>query len=273
MAKRQEAHALVALILREGRLVRVDSDQNVPVRDHRALGLAGGAGGVHQDGQLVGLARGDALLPQPGVACVVVAAQAPQRVEAHDAGVAQVAQAFHVEHDDSLQPRQPLQHLEHLVELLFVFDEHVTRAGVFEQIRDLCRCVGWIDAVGHPACAEHAEVGVQPLAVGVGLDRGHLARLEAERDEPHSHLAHDAARARPSPCFARRLDPSGAVPPASLAARRGARTSARRCRTARRACSSLGQLLSPGCQSWMDRINRPRQIGCQASEAWWRTGA
>ncbi len=167
------------------------------MRDHRALGLAGGARGVDQDREVLGLARGQALLPDALVLLVVVGTQRAQRLERHHLGVVEVAQAVHVEDDDLAQLRQALAHFQDLVELLLVLHEHDHRSRIGEQVLGLRRRVGRIDAVGDAGGAENAEVGVHPLAVGVGLDRGHLARLKAQRHEPHADFARHLAQLGP----------------------------------------------------------------------------
>jgi len=176
------------------------------VRDHGALRFPGRARGIDQDGQVVLPARADALLPKAGVACGVIASERTQRVQAHDPRVLQVAQPLHVEHHDPLQARQPFAHLQHLVELLLVLDEHEPRVRVGEEILHLGRGVRRVDAVRHAAGAQYAEIHVEPFPIGIGLDRGDIARLEAECNQPHPDLAHDAAE----------LFPSDALPDAEL---------------------------------------------------------
>jgi hypothetical protein len=131
------------------------------------------------------------------MARVVLGAERAQRFQRHHLRVLEVAQPFHVEDDDLAQRGQPLAHLEDLVELLLVLHEHEHRRGVAEQVLGLRRGVGRVDAVGDPARAEDAQVGEHPVAIGIGLDRGDLAGLQAERGEAHADLARRAPELLP----------------------------------------------------------------------------
>jgi hypothetical protein len=78
VAQRQEAHALVAVVLRDQRVVAAHGIDQALVAVHRALGLAGGARGVDQDRQVVRRHGLDALHQFVGVAHEVLAAQHAQ---------------------------------------------------------------------------------------------------------------------------------------------------------------------------------------------------
>ena len=145
-------------------------------------------------------------LPQLRMRPVVLGAEAPQLVEADHHRIAEAMQPVHVEHDDPAEVRQPRAHLERLVELLVVLDEEVDRARVGHQVFDLRGGVGRIDAGGHAARAEHAEVGVEPFAPRVREHRGGLARLEAEAHEAEPDFPRDLAE----------LAPGGAAPDPEL---------------------------------------------------------
>ena len=106
MAQRQEAHAFVALVLRHDLVVAADRVDQPAVAVHRALGPAGGARGVDEDGQVVGLPAVAALVEQARMCGIVRAAELAQRIEAHHHRVMEARQALHVEHDDVLQLRQ-----------------------------------------------------------------------------------------------------------------------------------------------------------------------
>ena len=70
---------------------------------HATLGLAGGARGVDQDGQLFGLAGSAALREHVGVLLGMRTAQGLQLLQADDHRVVEVAQTLHVEHHNFLQ--------------------------------------------------------------------------------------------------------------------------------------------------------------------------
>ena len=233
MAQRQERDPLVALVLGAGTVQSAQRMQDVAVAEHRALGLAGGAGGVDQDRQVVGLARVQPLLPELRVARRERAAELAQRLEADHVRIAEFVQPLGVEHDDLAQAGQPRAHLERLVELLLVLDEQDARVRIGREVVHLRGRVGRIDAVRYTAGAERAEVGVQPLLARVGEDRDALrpapCRARPGRARSRARRRRTAARSR----CARRRVPSGASRSCRRAARRRSRTSSAGFRPAR----------------------------------------
>ena len=113
-------------------------------------------------------------------------AQRGQLLERHHLRVGEAAQALHVEHDDLPQAGRALAHGQDLVELLLVLHEQVLGVAVVDQILDLRRRIGRIDAGRDARRAQHAEIAEQPFLVVVGEDGGALARLQPERDEPRA---------------------------------------------------------------------------------------
>ena len=103
VAQRQKAHPLVALILRHQRVVAAHGEHQTLVQMHGALGLAGGARGVDQDGQVFGFAHLHPLFDCTGMLLQVAPPQCAQCVQADDAGVVQLPQALHVKHDNFAQ--------------------------------------------------------------------------------------------------------------------------------------------------------------------------
>ena len=165
-----------------------------------------------------------------GMRPVVLGAEARELREADHHRIAEAVQPLHVEHDDLAEVRQPRAHLERLVELLLVLDEQVDRARVGHQVLDLRGGVGRIDAGAHPARAEHAEVGVEPLAPRVREHRGGLARLEAEPARDRGRPRGRCRRARARWCRARSRAPSGGARPCRRGARPRSRRGPERCR-------------------------------------------
>ena len=183
----RKASCSSSLLERDEGVGVADLEDDVAVRQHRALGRAGGAGGVDQQGELVGLGARDQLLPQAGMGRVVLAAERQQLVErACTCGSLKSRQALHVEDEDLANVRAALAHLEELVELLVVLDEQEARAAVVQDVLDLLGGVGRIDAVGDAAGAHGAHVGVEPFGHRLGEDRDDLAALQPERDEAHA---------------------------------------------------------------------------------------
>ncbi len=111
---------------------------------------------------------------------------AAQLLERDHLGVGEAAQALHVEHDDLSQARRALAHGQDLVELLLVLHEQIFGVAVVDQVLDLRRRIGRVDAGRDPRRAQHAEVAEQPFLVVVGQDGGALSRLQPERDQPRA---------------------------------------------------------------------------------------
>ena len=146
---------------------------------HRALGRTGRARGIDQDGEIVSAAACDHLIPQRLAAVAVVTPQRHEFGERHHHRVGKAAQAFHVEHDDLLQRRTARTAGQELVELLLVLGKDHPGAGIIDEIFDLSRRVGRIDARGNAAGAQDAHIGKHPFRHRVGDDRGDVAGPEA----------------------------------------------------------------------------------------------
>ena len=186
VTERQEGELLVVGADRDEGVGVAELEDDVAVREHRALGRAGGAGGVDQQGELRRLGACDQLLPQAGMRDIVGAAQRQKLVERHDQRVAEICQAFHVEDEDLGDLRAALAHLYELVELLVVLDEQEARLAVVQDVVDLLGRVGRVDTVGNAAGAHRTHVGVEPFGHRIGQDRHDLAALEAELDQTHA---------------------------------------------------------------------------------------
>ncbi len=145
MAERQEHQALFA-VGRGKQIVGVAHLMgDAAVRMHGALGRAGRAGGVDEDGEIVGAAARDHLIPQRFAALDMIAPERHEFCERHHHRVAEAAQALHVEHDNLLQARTARAARQDLVELLLVLGEDHLRAGVIDEIFHLDRGIGRID--------------------------------------------------------------------------------------------------------------------------------
>ena len=180
MAERQEHQALFDVVRRKQVVGVAHLVGDAAVGMHRALRRTRGAGGVDQDGEIVGAAACDHLVPQR---CMVVDVIAPERHEfgeRHHHRIDEAGEAFHVEHDDLLQGRAARPARQDLVELLLVLGEDHLGRGIVDQIFDLDRGIGRIDAGGNAAGAQDAHIGIHPFRHGVGDDRGDVARPEAD---------------------------------------------------------------------------------------------
>ena len=103
VAQGQKAHALVTLVSGDQGVEAPHRENQAMVAVHATLGLAGGARGVDQDGQLFGLAGSAALREHVGVLLGMRTAQGLQLLQADDHRVVEVAQTLHVEHHNFLQ--------------------------------------------------------------------------------------------------------------------------------------------------------------------------
>ena len=146
MAERQKGHLVVVFIGPQFGRKAFHHRAQIPVREHRPLGLAGGARGVDQDGQITLASRGEPAFELLRVGPIEFLAARLVGREAHHHRIIETLEAFHFKDHDPHQARQPLAYLEHLVELLIVFHEQHTRTGIGAQILHLRGRIGGIDA-------------------------------------------------------------------------------------------------------------------------------
>ena len=236
MRHRQEQQLLVALVDGEHVAHRVAFPHDVLVREHDALGRAGGARRVDEGEAVVGLDLGPALLELAGVRAEPLLAFDAQLAERHehafvaglgDVGERQLGAALRVgllqlagliEVDD-LDDAFELVALGHqLGQLRRILDEHDLGARVVDDVLALVRQVRLVDRDGDAAGHENADVAVEPLGPRVREDARALALGDAERQE----AAGDLAR-RFVPIAPRRGAPGAALFPAQHLLRRGRR--------------------------------------------------
>jgi hypothetical protein len=134
-----------------------------------------------QDREVGRRAAAGHLVPQGRVALRVVAAERGEFGERQHHRIVKAAQPLHVEHDNLVQRRTARPAGQDLVELLLILDEHDPGAGIVDEIFDLRRRVGRIDARGYAACTQNAHVGIDPFRHRVGDDRGDVAGTETGR--------------------------------------------------------------------------------------------
>jgi hypothetical protein len=105
-----------------------------------------------------------------------------------------------------LQRRAARAAAQDLVELLLVLGEDHFGAGIVDQVFDLRRGIGRIDAGRNAAGAQDAHVGEHPFGHRVGDDRGDIAGLKACRVQGVGDLLRDLLP----------LPPTGRLPDAEL---------------------------------------------------------
>ncbi len=163
---------------------------DVAVRQHHALGLAGGAGGVEHDAGVVRAQRRDPhieLGPEPRLR------RPPLRLQVRQRGQPRVVvtpQPARVEIDDPVDPPDPVGDLQDLVDLLLVLGHDDPRAAMVEHIGHL---------VGHCVLVErhrnrlaharrnHRPVERRPIAADHRemISRPQPEVQEPQRDRPH----------------------------------------------------------------------------------------
>ena len=189
VAHRQESQALIAGAL-VGEADAVDAvEQDIPMAEHGPLRWAGGAGRVDQDGGLLAGNARDAGFPVAWKGAIVRFAARQKGVETFADRVVEIAQAGHVEDDDAAEGRAGRLRFQRLVELFLVFHEDNRSAGIVQQIGNLGRGIGRVDAGGDAAGGENAEIGVDPFGNGFGQHRGDVTGREAERLQAHADMA------------------------------------------------------------------------------------
>ena len=95
-----------------------------------------------------------------------------------------------LEVDDPLQAGAGVRRREHLVDLLLVLGEVHGGAAVSEQVLDLGRRVGRIQADGDGPHGHGGDVEDHPLRPILGMDRHPVARLDAEGEEGVGGVEH-----------------------------------------------------------------------------------
>ena len=168
---------------------------------HHALGRAGGAGGVENDGRIGAFAGGD-LGVEPGADFRIGERLAPLRddvVDRMQVAVVVVAQAAPLVVDHLLELGQAIHDRHDLVDLLLVLDRGEAHLGVRQHEGEFVGHRVGIDRHRHRA--EHLRRHHRPIELRpVGADDGDgLAALEAEPVQADRIGAHDLERLAPGP--------------------------------------------------------------------------
>ena len=197
---------------------------------HRALGRAGRARRVDENGEIVGAAAADHRLPQRLAALLVVLSQRHEFGQRQHHRVVEAAQPLHVEHDDLLQRRAARAARQDLVELLFILGEDHPGRGIVDEIFDLGRGIGRIDSGRDAAGAENAHVGKDPFRDRVGDDRGDVAGPEADGVQGKGNVLG----------YLQPLPPTGRLPDAEFLFTDRRPVTARRCGKQKTLCDRVG---------------------------------
>ena len=181
VAQRQEHQPFLVVTCDDQVVGMAHLTHHAAVGMHGALGRTCRAGGVDQDREIIAAAACQHLVPEVFAALHVIAAERGELGERHHHRIGEAREALHVEYDDALQGRAARAAAQNLVELLFVLDEDHLGAEIVDEIFDLRRRVGRIDARRHAAGAEDAHVGMDPFGHRIRHDGGDVAGLKADR--------------------------------------------------------------------------------------------
>ena len=149
---------------------------------HRALGWPGGAGGVDQHRDIVGLDRIRASNEEiPALARKPIAPAPHHLVEADQAIVPILKERADIKDDDLADLRQPARRAQSLVDEFLVLGQEEDGPAVVQLILDLTGRTGGVNAVAHGAAAQCRHVGNQKFATRIGHGRDTVAGLHAEQ--------------------------------------------------------------------------------------------
>ena len=132
-----------------------------------------------------------ASMARSNVSAVVAASSLPARQKVRERDhlrIVELAQPGPIDHNDANEIRAAPPDGKRLVELLVVLDEQHVRAGIAQDVFDLVRGRGRIDAGADQADTLRADVGVKPLRPVFRQHRDHVAAATAnlEQRQPDS---------------------------------------------------------------------------------------
>lgn len=183
MAERQEAQLLVTLMADEALGHRIELEDDVAMRDHRTLRLAGRTRGIDQHADVVGSAAINLLVETARMGVRLCLAELVELVDEHHPVVPEFPETLAIENDDLDEARNLGLYLEELVELFVVFDDKETRSGVIDEIGKLAGRIRRVDAGRNCPGADCRHVEIEPFPVVLGKDRNDLAALEPQPDQ------------------------------------------------------------------------------------------
>ena len=187
---RQIRQMLVARPDAFGRRKPFGHAQEIGVAQHHPFGPRGGARGVGEQRQIVGLALGDGGLDIARMGRAELAPGRLHRLEGLEDRVVVIAQAARVVIDDQLQVRQAVLQRQDLVDLFLVLGNDDRGLGVIEHIGELGRDRVLVDRDGDAAEALRGELRDIEARAVLPDDRQLVAAPEALGGEPLREIAH-----------------------------------------------------------------------------------
>ncbi len=119
----------------------------------------------------------------------MLATELEQAIPEHEAVVVDADHAARLDEDDRAQVGQPRAvDRRHLVELLLVLGEVHAGAAVAEQVLDLGRRIGRVEADRDPAHGDRRQVEDHPLGSVFAMDRHPVAGTHAQRQQSEGGL-------------------------------------------------------------------------------------
>ena len=184
MTQRQHRETLFRVAQVQHLEHRLDVAPDVVMREHHALGVPGGAGGVDQRRQGVGRDGQGFLLEVrvPVLRRLALRFEVAEECHARSCSCA-------LERHEVLQGGQMGLHLHHLRDLLGGGAEHAHRAGIAEDVLDLFGGERGVDGDVHRLRAQACEVGERPLHARLREDRHPVAWLDPQLAQPDRLLA------------------------------------------------------------------------------------
>ena len=154
------------------------------MRQHDALGLAGAAGRMHEDGRAFRLRALDQRVAQAWVRGQSFGAFGLHRFPRDQAGIGVGIQSARVVIDDVFDRRALIAQIEDLVDLLLVFRQHEARARLMHKVADFVQ--RRVRERRHRITVERARrehAGIQPRPV-VAEHQHHFAGAETQALKP-----------------------------------------------------------------------------------------
>lgn len=161
---------------------------DVSIGQHGRLGAAGGPGGEHHQGGVVGREAPDAPLDQIRLPLLFPGAEGEHRLEGMHVAFVDF-DPFGVHDDDRPQLGKVGADREGLVELFLIFADEDRHVGFGQEVVDLVGRTRRIDADRHAPDQIGAELGDDPFASALAQDGDMLAGGEAERHETKTEMA------------------------------------------------------------------------------------
>jgi len=211
MAKRQKGHGFISRLDVQVVGGQTQLKDQVAVEGHGPLGRPGGTRCVDQKSQVLGLCAVDRGIKKGLTGFSQGKAARQEFIKKLHSRIGKPAQAFTV-HDHNAQQLWAVgANFQDLVELLLIFNKQQAAARVLQDVLQLTRRRGGVDAVADQAHALGAHVDVEPFGSVFGQNADHLTAFKPQRLHGQAGCPHAG----------KVLGPCGALPQAALLVAQG----------------------------------------------------